>query len=409
MPARALILGLLGLLVGAPAASASGGIGLRVDGSAGSQLTDGSLVVQAGPGGSAAGHVMVSNAGTTTVTLHVDPVDGRTGKTSGVVFADREDPQRGAGGWLALSTRTLTLAPGDERRVEIAVRVPSGAVRGDHVAGVAVEQRRGSSGITQVIRNVLPVLVDVGEPAAPQIVVRGVSVGLLAGTRRSAVTVRLAGTGLRRCAPTLTVRLRGSGARDAPISTQLGTILPGDEIPYPRLWPERLDGDRYTVTATASGCGTTSTVTREITPTGGAAAPTSDGASPPLSSASGGGSSTAAPSRPVRDLGSDEATAPRPDAVAPTAAVRPSAIARRGEADPSPLTQAAEFIRDQAPAVLVRLAPPLLLLLLALLFLAAQAAIDRRDPRLSRAPRDAEPELAFLPAARLERMPQSIQ
>ncbi len=406
--ARPLILGLLGLFVSAPAAAASGGIGLRVDGSAGSTLTDGALVVQAGPGGSAAGHVMVSNAGTTTVTLHVDPVDGRTGKTSGVVFADREDPQRDAGGWLALSTRSLTLAPGDERRVEIAVRVPSGAVRGDHMAGVAVEQRRGSSGITQVIRNVLPVLVDVGEPAAPQIVVRGVSVGLLAGTRRSAVTVRLAGTGRRRCAPALTVRVRGSGARDAPISMQLGTILPGDEIPYPLLWPERLDGDRYTITATASGCGATSTVTREITPAGGSAAPTSDAAPPPLTSATGGGARTDTPSRPVRDLGSDEATAPRPDAVAP-AAVRPTAIARRGSADPSPLTQAAEFIREQAPAVLVRLAPPLLLLLLALLFLAAQAAIDR-GIRASRGRHATpSPSSCFLPAARLERSPQSIR
>lgn len=409
--ARAVTAALVGLLLAAPSAAGSGGIGLRVDGTSGSQLTDGALVVAGSPGGTAAGHVMVSNAGTTAVTLHVDPVDGRTGKTSGVVFAGREDAQRDAGGWLALSTRSLTLAPGEERRIEITVRVPGAAARGDHMAGVAVEQRRDRSGITQVIRNVLPVLVDVGEPAAPQAVVRGLSVGLLAGTRRSAVTVRMANTGLRRCAPLLVARVRGSGAQSTPVTMQLGTILPGDEIPYPLLWPERLDGERYTLTATLTGCGAASTLTREVTPTGGSTAPTSGSGALPAAPP-GGGAQSRPISTPARDLGAAPAgRAPSsvPDAVPPARGVRPSAIARRGDADASPLRQAADFVWEQAPAVLSRLAPPLLLLLLALLFLAVQAAIDRRDPRLARAPREAEPDLLFLPVAPGGTPPQSIR
>lgn len=406
---RAVLLALAGMAFLAPCAFASGGIGLRADGTAGSRLVDGMLLLDAAPGSTAAGHLFVTNSGTSAVQLHVDPVDGRTGRTSGLVFASRDEAQSRAGAWITLSAREITLAPGEERRIDLSAAVPAGAPRGDHVAGVAVEQRRGSNGITQVIRNVLPVRIDAGAPAAPQAGVRGMAIGTLAGTDRSAVTVRLEGAGRRLCRPTLSVRVQGPGERAAPLVQVLGTILPGDEIPYPVIWPRALKGARYTVTATATGCGAASQLERQIALADNSDTPT-PAATPTVSSGS-------APT-PTRR------TAPKPDEREPLAASRPDAGAVQGPVGPArpsalvkpestgvgaALRRAAEFVREQAPAVLVRLAPPLILLILALLFLLAQASIDRRDPRLVRAPRAPEPDLRFLPAAQAAPPLQSIR
>src|SRR5262249_4348153 len=54
--------------------------------------------------------------------------------------------------------------------------------------------------------------------------------------------------------PTLSVSLSGPGGVQR-ATRRLDTILPGDSIPYPFVWPHSLAAGSYTTSITATGCG----------------------------------------------------------------------------------------------------------------------------------------------------------
>ena len=205
--------------------------------------------------------VVVNNPGPTAIQLRVYPVDGLTGATSGAVYSDATDPLRKAGRWVTPGTNFLTVPPGTTTYVSFAVQVPAGTSPGDHLAGIAVQNahpRRspGRFSITEIVRTVVGVLVEVRGSARAQGALSGMRLAALPGTQVPSVIVTLGNTGLRLCKPMLAVTLAGAHGVEPTVTRKLDTVLPGDTIPYPLPWPRPLQAGTYASSATVTGCGT---------------------------------------------------------------------------------------------------------------------------------------------------------
>jgi len=224
-------------------------------------------------GGSYDDQVHVTNGGAHALHLYVSSVDGRTGVTSGAVFANRQDPVTKWGAWVTPAVSALVLAPGADMLVPFAVRVPPGASPGDHLAGIAFEDAEpatttGSVQVTTVYRAVVGVLVKVPGPAAFHVRLYDASIKpLTPGSHLAAIVIRLGDDGLLLGKPRVTVTLDGPGGYHKQVTRQLDTLLPGDTIPFPFPWPESLAAGTYTVSVSAIGPGMSgpSTLTRTVT------------------------------------------------------------------------------------------------------------------------------------------------
>jgi hypothetical protein len=91
------------------------------------------------PGGSFVDQALVGNTSDAPVDLIVSSVDGRTGATSGAVYANREEPATKAGSWVVPNGSFVRVAPHTEMAVGFDVHVPIDATPGDHLAGIAFE------------------------------------------------------------------------------------------------------------------------------------------------------------------------------------------------------------------------------------------------------------------------------
>ncbi len=411
---------LLAMLV-APAAQAgpNGGVGYRVDGEPGSTMEGGFITLKVAAGTTASGYFYATNSGDRDAQLSVYPADGLTGNTTGIVYSGAGEARVDAGSWLSPSTRGILLRADDARRVDFSLRVPAGATPGDHVGGVVLEQRRTGGTISQVVRNVVPVLVDVAGPAGPSLDLRSALVTDLPGTTLPAVTVKMRNDGRRICRPTLSVALSGPGERGAPVVRALDAILPGDNVPFPLPWPRALESGNYTAVVTATGCGPARTLRTDVRSD--VTAEASDG---PKQSTDNELVTTASPTKPeyiappgrrgssTKTGGGDDQDAKGTDASGSTTAggggppVGESGSAAAtgkagGAASGLPkfpgLSQLGDVAIRYLPPLLERLIAPLSLLGFMLLFLFAQEAFDRKDPKLALAPVQRDPDLEFLP------------
>jgi len=210
------------------------------------------------------GHLEAFNTSDRPVALRVYAVDGLTGVTSGVVYADHADRVSATGRWLATSAHRIVLGPRARRLMAFSLRVPAGTAPGDYLAGLALENANpltsaGRFQVREIVRTVVGVEVVVPGPAHAQIELGSVTLKALPGTNASAVTVHLADTGRLLCKPVLTVSVSGRGGQLTE-TRALDTVLPGDPIPYPFAWPHSLAPGRYLITAAATGCGSKSVV-----------------------------------------------------------------------------------------------------------------------------------------------------
>jgi len=221
------------------------------------------FIESAKPGETIHDAVVVTNTGTATIQLKVYGADGLTGVTSGAVYSNAQVPLRKAGRWVTAGENLVTLAAGRSTRIPFAVTVPPGTVPGDHLAGIALQNAHpqktpGKFSITEVLRTVVGILVEVPGPAHPQATVSGISLQALAGTKVPAAVVELGNSGLKLCKPVLAVTLTGSKGLESQ-TQHLDTVLPGDTIPYPLAWSRALQAGTYPASATVSGCGATVT------------------------------------------------------------------------------------------------------------------------------------------------------
>lgn len=402
------------------AAAADGGVGYRVDGEPGSVLENGFITLRVAPGGSASGHFDATNSSRTNAQLSVYSSDGRTGDTSGIVYSDAGYKLKDAGAWLTPSVGGLLLPANGARRINFSLRVPANARPGDHVGGIVLEQRRTGGAISQVVRNVVPILVDVRGTAGTSLDLRSALVSELPGTELPAVTVKMVNDGRRICRPTLTVALTGPSERGSPVSRQLDAILPGDSVPFPLPWPRELDPGKYQASVTTTGCGATDTLRTDVRSTLPAES------TPPKDEASDEGEVvTAAPpdagsfTEPTsrRDgAGTDEdrasggkvppfsatGTTGSPNGATGSSSKAATAKGGRFSGPGKFISDLGEVAIKYVPPVLERLIAPLSLLGLMLLFLFAQETFDRKDPKLALAPIQRDPDLEFLPLSQLD-------
>lgn len=210
------------------------------------------------PGASFADQVIVSNSADAPLDLLVAPVDGLTATTSGAVYANRDQPRTKAGAWVTPDVSTVRVPPHAESTIGFSVRVPGDAAPGDHLAGLALEDAKlRSSGqgvsVTQVIRAVVGVLVQVPGPAQFQPAVAALDLAALPGFGTASVVVHLGNSGAKLGKPGLAVSLDGPAGYHRAVNHQLDTILPGDTIPFPLPWPDTLQAGDYDVLVTVTG------------------------------------------------------------------------------------------------------------------------------------------------------------
>jgi len=211
------------------------------------------------PGQTYRDEVVVTSTSDTPLSLLVSPVDGLTGQTSGAVYANREAPVKKAGTWLTPSISALSLAPHSQALVPFRVTVPTDATPGDHLAGLAIENadpQQASGGqfaVTEVFRTVIGVEITVPGPAQPQVHLGTLALKALPGTGVATLTIGLGDNGRKLVKPMLAVSLRGPDRYRRSVRRQLDTILPGDTIHYPFIWPDSLPAGRYQATVRATG------------------------------------------------------------------------------------------------------------------------------------------------------------
>lgn len=416
--------------VAAPSAMADGGVGFRVEGTPESTMQNGFIVLSAAPGWTINGYFIATNTSSRNASMGVYPADGLTGATTGVVYSDGGDTPKEAGAWVTPDRRSLALPANNERRIDFTVRVPANASPGDHVAAVVLEQKGASnSTISQVVRNVVPILVDVVGAAEPKISIRSAAITNLPGTKLPAVTVTLRNQGAKLCRPVLSVSLAPPGKPAQETIRELDVILPGDRAPYPMPWPGTLADGAYVAKTTVTGCGQAATSQTTVTAdlgdegSGGDGGPTdlagagAPGTARDDSTGSDGSGGAGGPGGSGRGGGNGGGSG-LTNNLNPTGSGDGSGVggggAGGGKGDGGKAGSAAtggmnlawndawwqrvgKAAIDYVPAALLRLSVPLLLLVLMGLFILAQEAIDRKDPKLRLAPVHREPDLPFEP------------
>lgn len=209
-------------------------------------------------GGTTTDELEVSSSSDTPRQLLIYPVDGLTGQTSGAVYANRDNRAKKAGTWVTPSITALSLAPHAQQLVPFTVRVPADASPGDHLAGLAVEDANptrspGQFSVTEVFRTVVGVDITVPGPAEPSLRLGALGLKALPGTSVAALSIHIGDNGRKLIKPLLHVAMRGPNGYRRTVTRNLDTILPGDTIAYPFLWPDGLGRGSYHVVVRASG------------------------------------------------------------------------------------------------------------------------------------------------------------
>lgn len=243
--------------------------------------------------------VIVTNSGDNPIELVVSGVDGLTGPTSGAVYGNRQDPVQEAGTWVSPAAGTVTVPPHAELAVPFTVKVPKGIRPGDHLAGIAFEDVHqtsagGNFAVTQIVRAVMGVQVIVPGPGAFAAHVDSASLEALPGVGAASVLVTLGNNGARLGKPSLSVALAGPDGYQRTVTRALDTILPGDTIAYPFVWPDVLQSGEYSISVTATDPGGAAPVSLQAksrlgTPLAGVPAPGVVTPAPATKSSRGGG------------------------------------------------------------------------------------------------------------------------
>lgn len=251
------------LLVFASAAQASAfseGFGARPIKRGGEEVAASYFTLKAQPGEVLREATVVSNASDEPIEVLVDGVDGLTGKTSGTVYANRDDRHLETSRWLRPAARRLVIPPRSTEKFRFTMRIPDDAKPGDHLAGLAFQDVHESTSksrlaVRQVLRVVIGVQVTVGEGSPAQAELGDLKIEALPGTQVPSVVLQLRNKGQLLCKPKARVALTGPRGEQKTAEQQLETILPGDEIAYPLPFKGALDAGEYRAVADVDGCG----------------------------------------------------------------------------------------------------------------------------------------------------------
>jgi hypothetical protein len=251
------------------AAALPGGFGVRPVIPKGKELPPSYFIIDAGPGSIAQRSVVIVNGTKKRKTLIVDGVDGLTGQTTGTVYANRDQPHDEASRWVRPAKRVVHVEPGTTERMRFTVKVPQNVRPGDHVAGLAFEDRHVSTtksrfSVKQVVRVVVGVQIHIDGGMPGQATVGGMRMQAQPGTQLATTLVKLSNEGDKLCKPTLAVTLQPQNGEPRTIERKLDTVLPRDTIEYPMPFDGKMEAGTYGATAKATGCGEERTSTATV-------------------------------------------------------------------------------------------------------------------------------------------------
>jgi len=183
--------------------------------------------------------VVAKNTGAYPVTLRDYLANGVQSPPGGVGYSLWGTRLTGAGAWIHLDARSVTLAPGKSRLVGATITVPKGAAPGQHVAGLALENTQtfgnptGAIQIRTAYRQVIPIAVDVPGLHHSALAVGGVGLMLQGGGSEAVLTVRNSGNTLLRGKGSLEIIAGQASSGQLPFS--FDTMLPSAtcQIPIP--------------------------------------------------------------------------------------------------------------------------------------------------------------------------------
>jgi hypothetical protein len=204
--------------------------------------TTGYFVLDGNRGDRLVGSFRVVNTGTKAGTALLHPVDATTGVTSGAVYLDRIAKRRGAGRWIALPVKRVTLRPGQAKVVRFTVSVPRSSRAGHHLGGIVAENLEltagqpssKGAGLQVRVRHLSVVAVQVNLPGreVAKMGFHGVRVGVSTGYEVLHLAFRNAGNVLLR--PRLALQVTDVRGRVVVREARdLDTFVPQTQIPYP--------------------------------------------------------------------------------------------------------------------------------------------------------------------------------
>ncbi len=194
-------------------------------------VRNGYFWLAASPGRTRTVRVVVKNTGSAPLRLRSYPVDSIQEPTGGLDYGTWQTPRARVGTWMRLSPATMTLAPGQTRRVTATIHVPHGTGAGVYVGGVAFEntqaQDRTPGARVMIVvhyRRVIAVVVEAPGPLRTAARVRDVTLTTAALGSQAVVALRNRGNDLLTGTGTLTVT--GAGKRTIGTPFTLDTVLP---------------------------------------------------------------------------------------------------------------------------------------------------------------------------------------
>lgn len=199
--------------------------------------------------------VLVTNVGSSAVTLDVTSVRATTATTTGVVYANADT---GDARWVQPELSTVRVPAHATISVPFSVRVPSDALPGNHLSGIAftnpnaVVNTQGQLSVRTLYRNVMAVQTNVTGPAAAHFSLKSASLQAATGTGLATLSLRVVNDGRLFDHGRLTLGLAGPGYTRT-VARMTGLFLAGDTIDLPTLWPTNLEPGRYSLTATLKG------------------------------------------------------------------------------------------------------------------------------------------------------------
>jgi hypothetical protein len=139
------------------------------------------------PGGSRRIAIELVNTGTVSVRARTYAADAYSLVNGGFGARLEAEPHSGPTGWLTYPPETIDLAPGDHIQRAFTVAVPAGTEAGEYLSALVLQNEspisvEGSSGVQQVIRGAMAVLVQVPGPRHPALEIAGVDHTFVAGT-----------------------------------------------------------------------------------------------------------------------------------------------------------------------------------------------------------------------------------
>jgi hypothetical protein len=209
------------------------------------------FIVTMRPGESRQLTVQFTGNGSSAGTAFTYAADVYTVVDGGLGVRLRNQPTTGVTKWVAYQAETVTLARGSTERRTFTVSVPKGASPGEHITSLVVESRipaatGGQITLNQVVREALPIVIDVPGPTVAGVAIGTASEATVSGRSVVSIGVTNAGNVRIHLSGQLIVTANGH-QKVAAVALTMGTVFPGDSTVVEAVLPLVLRPGQYTV------------------------------------------------------------------------------------------------------------------------------------------------------------------